>query len=318
MAVVTDFAANVDTILAGFYTTASQGMTGYVMPIAWMTFGIGILVWAYFVMSGQREANVTQGTLSSVFIIIVLAMAGGRYTQMVADPLFALPNQLTAAMSGPGVTPEATLDALSDKLLDLLSGIAMAMTDSAKNLNFGAALVLFFTLIVVGVVSALLLTGAIFIYLYGKIGLSLVLAVGPFFIIWLAWAPTRGIFWPWLNTALYLVFTYVLGVMFINLFIKIVDKYIVALMAAMGATDTGMIAGVLNGASGQLFNALGMAMQLTMIALPMFFLLLQIPTIAQSISSGSGGAFGNGMSSLYNTVRGGGGKGGGGGGGEGK
>lgn len=316
MGVVTDFAANVDTILSGFYTTASQGLTGFVMPLAWVTFGIGILVWAYFVMSGQREANVTQGTLSAVFIVIVLAMAGGRYTQMVADPIFNLPNQLTAAMSGPGVTPEATLDALSDKLLDLVSGIASAMTDAFKNLNIGAGVVLFFTLIVIFVVSILLMTGAIFIYLYGKIGLSLVLAVGPFFIIWLAWAPTRGIFWPWLNTALYLVFTYVLGVMFINLFIKIVDKYIVALMKAMGATDVGMIAGVLNGASGQLFNALGMAAQLTLIALPMFFLLLQIPTIAQSMSSGSGGAFGNGMTSLYNTVRGGG-KGGGQG-GEGK
>lgn len=291
-----------ETALTGFYTAASGGMSHYVMPLAWIIFGISMLVWSFYVTTGRITFDVSNAMLSCVFIVLVLFLASGGYNRLIAGPLYRLPDSLATAL-GSTAAPHSVLDVLFDKLLNMLSGIVKAISDQAKDWNIGAALVLLWVLVVVAVTSALLLTGATFVYLYAKIGISLVLAVGPFFIVMLAWNATRTSFYPWLNTVLSLAFLYVMTHLFINLFIGIVNLYMDALMRAIGGSDPGTIAGAIAGAGPAHLNVMVIAMQVAAITLPMFFVLLQLPAVSQSITAASAGAFGQGAMGIAQAAR---------------
>jgi len=306
----------VDLVLNGFYGTAAAGMMGYIMPIAWVTFGLSMLIWSYLVIAGRISSPVEEALPKFIFIIVVLYLASGGYRTLIADPLYNMPGQIVAALMGSSVQPETILDSLFDKLLDMLTGIADAVVKLVSQFAFGGAIILSLVLGLMCITSVLLLCGAAAVFLYSKLALSLVLAIGPFFVVWLAWQPTRGNFYPWLNTVLYLVFLFVLTSLFILLFVNIVNSFMQTLMDAIAANasvpsasiDTSSISAVVRGlvssaSAAPSVNVFTAALQLAAVSLPFFFVLLWLPQTAQSVTAGAAGAFGNGMTHLVSTVR---------------
>jgi type IV secretion system protein VirB6 len=192
------------------------------------------------------------------------------------------------------------LGQVNEKIVDLVSAMFTAGTKLIKDLAFGPAIALFLMGVLVVVSVYLLLAAALFCIIFSKLGLSMVLAVGPFFVLALVLPQTRGYFFSWVNTALYFIFYHVFSALFIFMFIGIVNNYVTKLNSTLGGVGGGNVLSMvarLVGASGDGLNVAAITIPILLISMAMFFMFLQIPVMCASLTNGSGGSFGAGLNS---------------------
>lgn len=300
--IIGDIYSNFERALSGFYEGAATSISGYVIPIAWVLLGICMLIWCYLIIEGKVAMPVTDWLLKFVGFMVVLYIMGNGYLSWVAKPIFNLPSELTTALSSPATSSPDLLGQVNEKIVDLVSAMFTAGTRLVKDLAIGPAIALFLMGVLVIVAAYLLLSVALFAIIFSKLGLSLVLAVGPFFVLALVLPQTRNYFYSWLNTALYFVFYHVFTALFIFMFIGIINTYVGKLNTQLGSTGGGggVLAMVSNliGVGGAGLNVAAVCIPIILIAMAMFFMFLQIPTMCASMTGGSGGSFGTGLSSL--------------------
>jgi type IV secretion system protein VirB6 len=305
--IVGDVYAQFDRALGGFYAGASQGIAGYVIPVAWVALGIGMLVWCLLVVEGRIASPLLDWLLKLVGFLLVLHAMGGGYLSWVARPIYELPSELVTALSGTSGSAPDLLGQVNEKTVDLVSAMFSAGSKLLHDLAIGAGIAVFLMSVLVVVATYLLLAVALFAIIFSKLGLSLVLAVGPFFLLGLVLPQTRSYFFGWLNTALYFVFYHVFTALFIFMFIGIMNSYMAALTQALGGSANGggvpaMVAH-LTGAQGPALNVAALTLPILLISVAMFFMFLQIPAICASLTHGSGGTMGAGMAHLLQARR---------------
>jgi type IV secretion system protein VirB6 len=299
--IIGDIYSNFERALGGFYESAAAGISGYVIPIAWVLLGVCMLIWCYLIIEGKVAMPITDWLLKFVGFMIVLYVMGNGYLSWVAKPLFDLPSELTRALSATSGSAPDLLGQVNEKVVDLVSAMFTAGTKLIKELAFGPAIALFLMGVLVIVAVYLLLAAALFSVIFSKLGLSMVLAVGPFFVLALVLSQTRNYFYSWLNTALYFVFYHVFSALFIFMFIGILHSYVTKLNSTLGGVGGGSVLSMvarLLGASGEGLNVAAICIPIFLIALAMFFMFLQIPVMCASLTGGSGGSFGAGLANL--------------------
>lgn len=303
--IIGDIYSNFERALGGFYEGAAAGISGYVIPIAWVLLGICMLIWCYLVIEGKVAVPITDWLLKFVGFMVVLYIMGNGYLGWVAKPIFNLPSELTTAMSNTASSSPELLGQVNEKIVDLVSAMFTAGTRLIKDLAIGPAIAIFVMGALVIVAAYLLLAVALFAIIFSKLGLSLVLAVGPFFVLALVLPQTRSYFHSWLNTALYFVFYHVFSALFIFMFIGIINSYLTKLNSQLGSTGSGggVLAMVMNlvGVGGAGLNVAAICIPIILISMAMFFMFLQIPVMCASLTSGSGGSFGAGLTNLVRT-----------------
>jgi type IV secretion system protein VirB6 len=299
--IVGDIYNNFERALGSFYESAATGISGYVIPIAWVLLGICMLIWCYLIIEGKVAMPITDWLLKFVGFMAVLYIMGNGYLGWVAKPIFNLPSELTTALSASASSAPDLLGQVNEKVVDLVSAMFTAGTTLVKDLAIGPAIALFLMGVLVIVATYLLLAAAMFSIIFSKLGLSMVLAVGPFFVLALILPQTRNYFYSWLNTALYFVFYHVFTALFIFMFIGIVNSYISKLSTTLGGVSAGSVMSMvarLVGIQGDGLNVAALTLPILLISLAMFFMFLQIPTMCSSLTSGSGGSFGAGLTNL--------------------
>lgn len=303
--IIGDIYAKFDGALSGFYEGAAAGISGYVIPVAWVLLGICMLIWCYLVIEGKVAVPITDWLLKFVGFMVVLYVMGNGYLSWVAKPIFNLPSELTTALNATSSSAPDLLGQVNEKVVDLVSAMFAAGSNLVKELAIGPAIALFLMGVLVIVATYLLLAVALFAIIFSKLGLSMVLAVGPFFVLALILPQTRNYFYSWLNTALYFVFYHVFTALFIFMFIGIVNSYMGTLNGTLGGAGGG--GGVLNmvanllGVRGSGLNVAAITIPILLISLAMFFMFLQIPVMCASLTGGSGGSLGAGLSSFMHT-----------------
>lgn len=300
--IIGDIYSNFERALNGFYEGAAAGISSYVIPIAWVLLGICMLIWCYLIIEGKVAMPITDWLLKFVGFMVVLYIMGNGYLSWVARPIFNLPAELTTALSSSATSSPDLLGQVNEKIVDLVSAMFTAGTRLVKDLAIGPAIALFLMGVLVIIAAYLLLAVALFAIVFSKLGLSLVLAVGPFFVLALVLPQTRNYFYSWLNTALYFVFYHVFTALFIFMFIGIINSYVGKLNTQLGSTGSGgsVLAMVSNlvGVGGAGLNVAAVCIPIILIAMAMFFMFLQIPVICASMTGGSGGSFGAGLTNL--------------------
>lgn len=301
--IIGDIYANFESALAGFYEGAAAGISGYVIPVAWVLLGISMLIWCYLVMEGKVAIPATDWFLKFMGFMLVLHVMGSGYLSWVAQPIFKLPSELTAAASRSSTGAPDLLGQVNEKVVNLVSALFAAASKFASDFAFGAAIGLFMLAALVIVAAYLLLATALFAVIFSKLGLSLVLAVGPFFLLGLVLPQTRSYFFSWVNTALYFVFYQVFTTLFVFMFIGILDRYLAKLNTQLGAAGEGQVLQMASNFSGvapgvQGFNVIAICIPIILISLAMFCMFLQIPSICASMTGGNGGSFISGLAVL--------------------
>src|SRR5687768_15689930 len=97
--IIGDIYSHFERALSGFYEGAATGISGYVIPIAWVLVGICMLIWCYLIIEGKVAMPITDWLMKFVGFMVVLYIMGNGYLSWVAQPIFNLPSELTTAMS---------------------------------------------------------------------------------------------------------------------------------------------------------------------------------------------------------------------------
>ena len=319
-----DLLGDIDSKVGTVMSHAASGISAYVVPVVWLMLAIALLVYSLLVLEGKVNNPMLDWITKGIGMMLVLMACGSYYGTWISATMSALPNGLSAAMGNTG-NPNTVLDTLGGNLIDLISGVASGAVDALAGWNIGGGLLLFCAMIDITIVGSLLLVACAFNVLYAKMGLYLVLAVGPFFVMMFMWQQTKNYFYSWLNTALYFVFLSVMSALFVVFFIGIAQTYMDAMkaqvmtMTAAGGSSSYPIAiaqaikawatgtpapASAAAAGGNLLNIVELMLEINFVFVPMFLVAIEMKTLVSSMTSGSGSTAADGVEKAVRMMRG--------------
>lgn len=274
----------VDQALDTYITSTAGDIISFITPIFTSLLIIWIAIWGYMMMFGKASEPLQDGVFRILRIgfIITLGLTVGTYTGLVVDFLEKGPETIASVITGsPTGTSAATLDSLFSKIFE----VSEAAWDKGgiMNGNFGMYLISIIVLIVgaaLSVVVALLI-------LLSKFMTTVLLAVGPLFIIMLLFNTTQRFFESWLGMVMNFGFILVLAAAIGQLMTSLADSYISSMMGADAST---------------LAN-LGDASMLCIVFSLCILVVKQVPSVAAALGGGVALATQGAIGSAVNAMR---------------
>lgn len=115
-------------------------------------------------------------------------------------------------------------ESISDALDTIYAAIMNATMGFFGQVNFSAAGVAFlFYGILVFIIGTLMCVFALLLFVYAKMMMAIALALGPIFILFILWNPTRGLFSAWLNKLITIALIPVITSAILVLMLSVID-----------------------------------------------------------------------------------------------
>lgn len=204
------FFASVDTTFTSFFLTSAARVAAAARTPFNAMVTLYVMLWGLAMWRGLIQEPMADGVMRVVKIVLIgtFALNAGVYGPRIAEALYRTPDQLAAVLipGTSGTTTAAALDNSIDRLV-AVSNKFIEASAAADGIVLPLALVGYS--LVLGLFLAMYIAYAFALVLLAKVGLSIVLAVGPIFIALLLFEPTRQLFGSWFNQALNFVFKYV-------------------------------------------------------------------------------------------------------------
>jgi type IV secretion system protein VirB6 len=265
--------AKFDAILSTYVLGVVSALMASITPLALsaMTLWVGLYGWAVLRREVAETVPVFLWKVFKIGLVLAFALQSAVYLTHVADAANALSIGVARTFLPAGVdpatvaTPYTLLDKFNDDASTQVSDIMKEASMFRLDLLLAAA--------IFSIGSILFLCVGLFIVTLSKLLLAFVIAIGPLFILSLAWRPTARFFDSWLSMALNCaVLTWF-------------AFFALGLSAYMGAamfkaiTDGG---GFLGGS----FNVLGEATRYCVLMILMAILCFQAPGLASALTGG--------------------------------
>lgn len=271
---------SVNSALNVFVNQFSTNIITEIAPIVGVALTLSFIWQGVAVMRGYSSEPIqdTVWMMFRVMIISLIAMTAGIYQNFIIDSLIGIPDtMISTVMSGSlGTnTPETGATAASSFDVILGSGMDVAgqYAEQATWDNFVAPYV-YAGLVILGTVFCIIV-GAFWVFA-SKIILSLLLGVGPIFIVCLIWQSTQQYFFSWLNAVLNTILTVIFVAGIFSIFGTLFESNLTALKP-------------MDADKAQLFDTAVTAV----LGLLTLAVLIVLPTyVGQLTNAGSGGLFG--------------------------
>ncbi|HIF4013699.1 TPA: type IV secretion system protein [Yersinia enterocolitica] len=276
--------ANVDDALNTYVVDTVGNVVGFASPLFTSMMIVFVAMWGYLMMFGRVQEPLQDGVFRIIRIggIMALGLTVGTYMGVVVTFLQQGPEHISAVVSGAGGTSADTLDALFSQVF----AVSKAAWEKGGVLdgNFGLYLI---ALIVLVIGSGLTLFVA-FLILLAKLMTTVLLGIGPLFIICLLFKVTQRFFESWIamvsNFGLLLVLASSVGTLMTSLAQTYIDKLAPNEAAAADAAN------------------LGDAAMLCLVFALCILVVRQVPSVAAALGGGialaTQGAFGSAMNAL--------------------
>ncbi|KQV46972.1 conjugal transfer protein TrbL [Pelomonas sp. Root1217] len=265
----------------------SSLMTG-IAPVALtaMTLWVTLYGWAVLRNEVSETLPIFLWNTFKIGLVLAFALQSGFYISNVADTANALATGVATtflpSVANPATitTPYVILDAFNDKasqlVLDLLKEAGITRLD------------LLFAAVVTAFGNVVFLCIALFVVTLAKVFLTFVIAVGPLFILCLAWRPAARFFDSWLSM--------VLNAVVLTWF----SFFALGLSASMGQTLVNVIQSE-GGFLGPAFNVVGESLKYCVVMILMAIICFQAPSLASALTGGT--AVQQGVQMIQNAIR---------------
>jgi type IV secretion system protein VirB6 len=250
--------------LAGYVEDRFANLSTALEPTIVTLAVLYVMVWGYLQMTGRIEEPFVLGLkrILTVAIVLGVSLRMWLYNAVIVDTFYVAPAQLAAAITK---APDPVV--ILDRIWNHGGAVAGFLWTNAG--AFGGEFGFFLAGLVVWLLIALLCVYTMFLIALSRIGLSILLALGPFFIVMLLFQNTRRLFDAWLaQLANYGLIT-VLTIMAAALMLQIVDSYATQTVALGSAIVT--------------VDALNMVLAAALV----FLLMRQIMPIASALAGGA-------------------------------
>lgn len=266
---------------ATFWSWLSGQLTGYIgnstalaaaalEPAVVVLATLYVMVWGYLQMTGRIEEPFVVGLKRIIVLAVVLAAALRLwlYNSVIVDTFYSAPAQLASALVG-STDPVGTIDAIWKQ------GGAVAERLWDKGGVLGSDVGFYLAGAVVWLLIGMLCVYSMFLIALSSIAATVLLAIGPLFIVMLLFDATRRYFEAWIGQLANYALITILTVLVAALLLQVVQSY-AAQTAARGSALLTM-------------DALDMVLMSTLVLL----LMRQIMPIAAGLAGGVAlGSFG--------------------------
>lgn len=263
-----------DAILAAYVVGVVRSLMTGIAPIALgaMTLWVAFYGWAVLRNEIPEAVPTFVWKVFKIGLILVFALQSGVYIANIADTANALATGVattflpTAADPMTVTSPYVLLDAFNDKASQLALDLLMEASITRLDLLFAA--------IVCSFGNVVFLCIALFVVTLAKLVLTFVVAIGPVFVLCLAWRPTARFFDSWLSM--------LLNAVVLTWF----SFFALGLSAFMG--DALVQAVQVNGGFlGPTFNVVGESLKYCVVMILMAIICFQAPSLASALTGGA-------------------------------
>jgi type IV secretion system protein VirB6 len=266
--------AKFDDILSTYVLGVVSTLMTAIAPIALtaMTIWVALYGWAVLRNEVSETLPIFMWKVFKIGLVLAFALQSGFYISNVSDTASALAMGVASTFVPTGVdpatvsTPYALLDKFND---DASAQVADIMKEASM---FRLDLVLAAAIFSIGSVCFLCI--GLFVVTLAKLFLTFVIAIGPLFILCLAWRPTARFFDSWLSM--------VLNSVVLTWF----AFFALGLSTYMGAA---MFKAIIDGGGflGGTFNVLGEATRYCVLMILMAIICFQAPSLASALTGGA-------------------------------
>ena len=266
--------AQFNSILGTYVLGVVSALMTAIAPIALtaMTLWVALYGWAVL----RNEVSETVPTflwkIFKIGLVLAFALQAGFYISNVSDTADALASGVAAtflpAAANPMTvsSPYAMLDAFNDQasllVIDLLKDAGITRLD------------LLLAAVVCSIGNVVFLCIALFVVTLAKLFLTFVIAIGPIFILCLAWRPTARFFDSWLSMVLNSVVLTWFAFFALGLSIYM-GQAMVQVVQSQG------------GFQGPTFNVVGESLRYCVVMILMAIICFQAPSLASALTGGA-------------------------------
>lgn len=264
---------SVDAALASFVMATAQSVISAIMPIATLGATIYFSILGYMMIAGRLQGPGSAVLIQAVKFIVIsaIALSAGGYNAWVVDVIRGLEDGLAAAFSGTAGEAPMSVYATVDTTLGRGWEIAAQLWEQAGNrglseISMGIGELVNATVIALATLVVGIPAGAMIVV--AKATLTLLLGVGPLFVVCLMFPVTARWFEQWVAQVMTAVFTIALTAAVAAFLMKIFAAFI-------GNVD-------ITGEQNTLFTALS----LTVLSVVILMLLYRVGGIAAGLAGG--------------------------------
>ena len=266
--------AQFNTILSTYLLSVVSTLMAAIAPIALSAMTLWVVFYGWAVLRSEVSETLPNfmWKVFKIGLVLAFALQAGFYIANIADTADALATGvattfLPAAVNPLTVTsPYAMLDAFNDQanllVLDLLKNAGITRLD------------LLFAAVVCSVGNVIFLCIALFVVSLAKLLLTFVIAIGPIFMLCLAWPPTQRFFDSWLSMVLNAVVLTWFAFFALGLSVYMGQAMVQVVQAQGGFT-------------GPNFNVVGESLRYCVVMLLMAIICFQAPSLASALTGGA-------------------------------
>lgn len=272
----------VDEALDQYIVNTVTDLIAHLTPLFSSLLIVWIAIWGYLLMFGKASEPLQDGVfrILRIGLIMTLGLTVGTYMGVVVDILAHGPEEIAAVITGSEGGAAAILDSLFARILD----VADQAWDKAGVMSgdFGMYLVAILVMAFGGGVTIVVA----FLLLASKVATTVLLAIGPLFIVGLLFNTTQRFFESWLGMVINFGMLLILGSAIGRMVIDVSESFM-----DIVETSTSSMASMTTCAYLITFFALGI------------LVLKQVPGIASALGGGVALATQGALSSVMGAMR---------------
>jgi type IV secretion system protein VirB6 len=260
-----------DSALDKFVMTSVNQLMSYLSPVVEAGLAIYIVYYGYLVMSGKIETPFQDAMLKMVKIVFIatIATVPGNYYTYVYGFMQDFQNLLVHALNNFGGNVAGS-DTVVQVLDQQFSAGMLLVSQAAEHISIHSLSWIFVTAAIAVTITALFFVAAGLVFLC-EIGIAIVAALGPLFVLCLLFPPLANYFDKWLSTFVTLIITTVIAMV----------STVVCMRFFQGIVEPANFAAPID-------NPMMTSLQIMIAGFVMMFLLKQVPHIANSLAGGVG------------------------------
>ncbi|MDQ1815803.1 type IV secretion system protein [Massilia sp. CCM 9210] len=237
MGIATQLELSIDELLLNFVTKISSQLITALVPIVLTGATIYIILMGFAIMRGEASESVRTFSwkLFRMAFIAGIALSVGVYQSFIVDGVQGLQKGLIQEVSG-----KESVGDLIDAMSKPYEKLGSSLLAKASTGNWSKPGMLISSGLVFAGQASLFIVGLGY-FLVAKVGLALVLAVGPLFIMLAMWPGTQKYTMNWIGTAMNYVLLNVLLVTCVAMLTDIASQFAVHVTAKEALSGAGTV-----------------------------------------------------------------------------
>lgn len=235
----------IDATLATYINDVATNVIAAITPVVTTLLLIYVTLWGWSVITGKTGELVTDGfnRIIKITIIVAIAINLGYYNSFVVNFLSNLPDRLAQLAT---ITPTGNNGAFLDGVFDQVWELGWKIMNKAKaeGSYIMADIPLTLAALAVWLFGFGLTVFAGFLLVLSKMALSVLLGVGPIFVLMLLFEPTKRFFESWLGQC----FNFILIVMLVAGVLRLIVDVLTSYLTVYNASTPGGVTADMTGA----------------------------------------------------------------------